>query len=367
MGKKSGLIGIFLVLFLVGSVFAGDVAYVYKSSIKVDDNILGVFSGLGMKVDLISGSNLPKDFSSYRLVFVGDESFSKTIPVYEGNYVIMNHYECYDFGLTNRNGVSVMSSRIPLEVTHNGNSVNVYNDVKDIYGNYLSYYFLGIDNKVSSAETNAFTYSTSSGNSGDVVSFIEKGEKLSNGKTADGNICFFGIYKTDYWTEDSKELFKDCINYAYDSSSSVSNQTNETNTTVPPVVNPSSGGGGGGASFDAGSGACFTDWSCSAWNECKNGKQTRICNYPSTACPPSQTKPAEEQSCIETPQTNNPIENNANNNVGNGTTPSPNGLSLITGAVIGAFSRRWLWIWAIAFLIIIVAVYFYVVAKRKKK
>ena len=64
---KERLISLLLLfIFLISFVAAADVAYIYRRSLKIDDNILGVFSDEGLDVDLIDEDDLPMDFSDYR-------------------------------------------------------------------------------------------------------------------------------------------------------------------------------------------------------------------------------------------------------------------------------------------------------------
>jgi hypothetical protein len=212
MNRKLCFIGFALILF-VSFVSASDVAYIYKSKARIDYNIVDILTGLNLNVDYVLESSLPKDFSEYKFIVVGDEYFINDIPVNDYRSIIVSHYFGNKFGLTNRNGISTMSSRIPLEVSVNGQSIQIYNSEKDNRGDYLSYYFLGDQNKASYVNTYAQTYSVSSGRVGDVISFVDKDTNLLNGKTSKGEICFFGAAETDYWTADGINLFKDCINF----------------------------------------------------------------------------------------------------------------------------------------------------------
>lgn len=67
-------------------------------------------------------------------------------------------------------------------------------------------------------------------------------------------------------------------------------------TTSGSAPRPSSGGSGGGGSGTIT--VCNTQWSCSDWNECIGGEQTRICSYPEGVCAPTSEKPTEAQLCI---------------------------------------------------------------------
>ncbi|GEM_PF-2120412 len=194
-----------------------DVAYVYSNQNRIDNNIINVFSGLNLSVELINENSMPKDFSGYKLIFIGDERISRPIPVEQYPSIIASYHMGQETGLTDNDGVSKMASVTPLKVKFEGKELVVYTSGRDTRGIAIPYYFLDNENKVKGLIKYAGTYSTSSGKDfGDVVSFAEKGTVLSNGKVVDSNICFFGIVKSNYWTEDAKGLFLNCIKYVYD-------------------------------------------------------------------------------------------------------------------------------------------------------
>src|SRR3989338_3436882 len=89
----------FLFIFLAASFAAAysgaDVAYIYKKDYKVDENVLGVFSELGLSYELIDERYISLvNFSKYKLIFVGDERYENgdKIPVDEKPSVIVNYY-----------------------------------------------------------------------------------------------------------------------------------------------------------------------------------------------------------------------------------------------------------------------------------
>ena len=57
----------------------------------------------------------------------------------------------------------------------------------------------------------AGTYSGDSFDLGDVISFAKSGTHLINGKDTQGNLCFYGIVESKFWTPEAKQLFKDCV------------------------------------------------------------------------------------------------------------------------------------------------------------
>jgi hypothetical protein len=92
------------------------------------------------------------------------------------------------------------------------------------------------------------------------------------------------------------------------------------------ITSGNSGTGGTG-------GLCRTEWTCTAWNSCSNGIQTRTCTYLINQCIPESGKPLESQSCI--------LVNDSLNNTQllNPADVSSNPTTLITGAVTGTFNN----------------------------
>src|SRR3989344_2615918 len=206
---KSGVFVLAIILCLT-FVSAADVAYLYRSEGKVDQHIVDIFEEMGLDVDLVN-EDIMGDLSSYSLIFVGDENFRRDIPIWEHSSVIMNHYNSEDFGLTDRDGVSKIGASSPLYIERNGMEFQVYQRAFRNGRVAVPYYYIDEQNKADALTQIASSRKTSSGaNIGDVVSIVEPGEVLMNGKTAEKKICFFGITETDVWTEDAKTLFVEC-------------------------------------------------------------------------------------------------------------------------------------------------------------
>ncbi|OGJ20425.1 hypothetical protein A3K73_00235 [Candidatus Pacearchaeota archaeon RBG_13_36_9] len=204
---------------LVSPVLAGDfdIAYIYSSQNRIDNNIIRVFSGLNLSVELINENSIPKDFSQYKLIFIGDEKISKPIAIEQYPSIVISYHMGQETGLTDNDGISKMASVTPLKVKFKGKEVIVYTSGRDPKGIAIPYYFLDNENKIKGLIKYAGTYSTSSGKDfGDVISFAEKGTVLSNGKIVNSGMCFFGIIKSDYWTTEAENLFLDCVKYVYD-------------------------------------------------------------------------------------------------------------------------------------------------------
>jgi len=233
MNKKLYSI-VFALILLVSLVSASKVGYIYRSESKIDSRVVGVFSQIGLEVDFINENSL-SNLSKYDFIYVGDESFTKAIPIGDYNAIVSNYYLGQKSGITDSDGISKLVSKHNLNVNVDGKLLPVYTDFVDNRGMAISYYYLGDNNKVSGFRQYAGTDTTSSGNPfGDVISFGEKGLTLSNGKISKGYICFFGIVDSQYWTEEAKDLLKQCITFANRplGNGPVLNESNGTETNV---------------------------------------------------------------------------------------------------------------------------------------
>jgi len=222
--KKGQVVGlIFLVVMLVvvlnmSFVFAEDVAYIYRNINAVDDNVVDVFEDAGLSVDLIQENDIPNDIRDYRILFVGDERFRnvENIPVGEISTIISNYYFGEDWGLTDGDGISKLGSNSELSVRMEDTNeiIQVYTQAK-YPGRSIAipYYYLDEHNRINGLEKIAGTYTGNDYNFGDVISYANAGTHLINGNVIDGRLCFFGIVESDFWTNDAREMFEDCVDF----------------------------------------------------------------------------------------------------------------------------------------------------------
>ena len=212
--KKGVLLLVFVVLFS-NFVLASDVGYILKYERNAKPEILNVFSDLGLEVDLIEDVNVNRvNLGSYDMLFIDDAILrnTKKLPVYNYPSVIMNGYYGNEWGLTDIDGTSQLASTAPLNVRLVDNGVRqVYTQAKFPSGVSIPYNYLHDENKAAGFQGIARTYTGNVYAFGDVIAVIDKGERLVNGKRAGGNICYYGISETKYWTSHAKNLFIDCV------------------------------------------------------------------------------------------------------------------------------------------------------------
>jgi len=207
---KSGvfIVTVLATVFFIALASANDAAYIYRKEFKIDQNFIDFFENMGFNVELINEKNVPADLSHYDFVFIGDEHFKMIdeLPIEESNVVVANYFHGTKLGLVDRDGVSQMGSTSPLKIRRGGADIEVYTQAFIRGRIAVPYYYLESLNKLSEVEGFASTMRTSSGkNFGEVVAFLDK----PNG----AKTCFFGIVKSDFWTDAAKNLLKDCVDF----------------------------------------------------------------------------------------------------------------------------------------------------------
>ena len=193
-------------VFLVSLVAGADVAYVLRNPKRADVGFVEAFEGVGLSVELIRDKDVKgMDFSNYDLIFIGDTRLRNVeyLPADVG-MVIANKYYGKQLGLVEKGGISKMAANRPLKIKKNGDIVDAYTTAKSKRRRInIPYYFIPDKYRKEDSQTVAKTFVGYKKELGDVIAYFSGGV----------NKCFFGITKTEFWTEESKELFKDCVGF----------------------------------------------------------------------------------------------------------------------------------------------------------
>ena len=215
---------LFLIL-LVGSVFAADIAYVYRKDFRIDPNIINIFNELNLTYELVQEDSLPGNFNAYRMIFVGDENYvnSARIPIGDKASIVANSYHGKEWGLVD-DAIAQLASTGPLEVRLVGDGIKqVYTKAEYTPGLAVPYNYLKNttqhNDMAQGLRTVAAAYN-GNGDLGTVIAYGDKGGKLWTGHLGD-KLCFFGIedwtnsfpVSSTYWTASAKNLFKECLSF----------------------------------------------------------------------------------------------------------------------------------------------------------
>lgn len=206
---------VLLGLFLSPLVLAEDIAYIVKDTSHPETNIISSITELGYTYNLIDDSEVSSiDFSNYEMILVWDSTLLNpgNIPIKTKKSLVGNTYYIDDWGIADYAGSQIstgyLSGRInpsiESSITENiPTPVQIYSST-NIELNYLPY-----ANKRAPSIQNLV--STNNYNQYPVVATINIDGELYGGGNAGGRICFFGATKTEYWTLNTKKLFKNSI------------------------------------------------------------------------------------------------------------------------------------------------------------
>ncbi len=207
---KRLIIGLTLFLVCFNLVAAANVGYVLKDRMSAEANVVDVFNGAGLNVEMIYDSELESvDFNDYDVLFIGDDRLRNVNMVPEDKSLIaVNGHYGEMFGFTNSNGISKISSSRELSVKKDGQVMEVYN--KPWYVLKLGYpaYYLSGKAKMSHMDSVAMTNVGYDEELGDVVSYYD----------VDGvKKCFFGLPEVWLWNSNAKNMFGECVEFVADS------------------------------------------------------------------------------------------------------------------------------------------------------
>ena len=212
---------LFLIIFLGVVSAAANVAFIVKDDARVEKNYLSIFKELNLSVEVIEDAkiNSRTNFNKYDIILVNDYLFNlRNTQIYldisKHKTIMINPFEGEEYGLTDKDGISSLTSNAPLSVTYKNSIVQVYNSATDNRRRALQYYYLSKENVAPGFERIAGTYKGGSEILGDVISVANPGARLSTGKITKEKVCFFGIANSNYWTPAARKMFKDeCVGF----------------------------------------------------------------------------------------------------------------------------------------------------------
>lgn len=192
---KKSLFFLISFLFLISFVFAeADIAYIVKNLFSLEENIISEINELGLSYEIILESQVSNtDFSNYKMILLGYGNI-RDAPVNEHNSLILNMNRRYYQEWSSSIGFSTLSSAYNYEneITQGVSSnFNAY-----IFNNPKLYYLTG--QKYSIPVT--VKSNTIQGKGQYVIAYKEEPRRV-----------FFGIVEANYWTSESKELFRNSV------------------------------------------------------------------------------------------------------------------------------------------------------------
>lgn len=173
-----------------------DIAYILKDATHPDPNFISVIRELGYSYRMIDDSELSNiNFSDYRMILVGDERINN-IPVNNYRSLVANpdYYRSFGASKSSTTRGNVYNSNTEISITKGLNrEFQAYTQSSTLY--YLS------GKKYSNAVSATGSSTVDLGHF--VIAIKENPRRV-----------FFGISKSNYWTAESRQLFKNSIYWA---------------------------------------------------------------------------------------------------------------------------------------------------------
>lgn len=204
---------------IVPKVVKADIAYVVKDQSGVDNYLLDELKNNGYSYEILFEAGISKtNFDDYFLIMVGNQNLNnpETIPVDRYKSLIINSYDYYKSSAGPQLGwsgsVSTVSSPTSLTIADSANPIaagvpRVFRAYNSAIGSVKTSVLKG--QKPVGLETAVYSGIISNA----VVASVYPGMNYLNGKIAKERAVFFGITRAQYWTLDSKRLFKNSLNW----------------------------------------------------------------------------------------------------------------------------------------------------------
>ncbi len=217
------IVGLFALILLssFASALTADVAYVVSTPSDLKPEFLEAMNELGMSYFVVLANNITnQNFSNFKLILLNDDYFSnwQQIPINNVPAVLVNGRNMVNWGWVTRM-TTVSQGDSPLQAILNksyglltaglNQTINVYTIPvePDMYYIDSAYAYSGIE----------IVSSTASDSKDIVVGLARKGTNLTRTGRPNtiirANTIFFGIKDTQYWTNETKLFFKNCLGY----------------------------------------------------------------------------------------------------------------------------------------------------------
>lgn len=234
---------IFGVLFisLIGTASAAaDVAYIIQASQNTKQEFIDSMTELSLTYDIVFANQVSTtNFNDYELILLNDEFFPNwaQIPVNEFPAVLVNGRHMDGWGWTRR--ISSASQSNPMSVNLNNTEIkgSLADKIKIYTQSDADIYYLDSNDAYSGLTQVA---SPTFDSKDYVVAYAKEGTVLTRtGKpntNVNANTVFFGIYESQFWTPESKQLFKNSLLFTLGDSDFTFETQEGTNLISSPVI-----------------------------------------------------------------------------------------------------------------------------------
>ncbi len=196
-----------------------DVAYIVKTPAGADNILLTELHNNSYSFDIIYESQIQEtNFNLYPIIIVGNQRLDnpKAIPVHEHKSLIINQYNYYRQGSNPQLGWSrQFSSTSSPNLIKTNNAHPITSNLPNTFRAYTTRNDPNLKTFILKGEKpRGMNILVSSGlQSNAVIATIEPGVTYLNGNQAKERAVFFGITKPGYWTQETKQLFKNSLDW----------------------------------------------------------------------------------------------------------------------------------------------------------
>jgi len=172
-----------------------DIAYIVKNTYTPDNNFISVMDELGYDYELIAGSKVPStNFSKYNMILLGDESISN-VPVnnFKSLFANPDYYTGWSSSKASTSKPTAYISNKNISITDGiPINFNAYTNTQ------TTLYYL------TKSKYGCKSIATTGNSSVDLGHFLVAYKE-------NPRRIFFGITKSNYWSSESRDLFKNSI------------------------------------------------------------------------------------------------------------------------------------------------------------
>jgi len=218
--KSKIVLPMLAVILSISMVTAVDVAYIISS--EPDQEFVDAMDDLGLSYEIIFHSDIDHsyDFSGFKILLMGDDYFVNwdRIPVNDMPSLVAGSSNIEDWGWATRITSSSKINGVYADIdTSHEIATGLPSNFKIYTTNPPDTYFL---DKMDIFQGFEIIASNPSDNQDAIVSLARGGTTLTHSGYPDteinANSIFFGMYETEYWGEDTEQLFKNCLSWMYE-------------------------------------------------------------------------------------------------------------------------------------------------------
>lgn len=240
---KKILLVLLLTLLLLSPIFvsAKEAVYVVENRYTPRAEVMAILNDLGLSYDVVYSANLQNtNFSNYDMIIVNDDYFMNyaQIPINNLPALVMNGENICNWGWCKYISRSSQDSPISLDLTIHSTTSSFENktiqayrsSVPQIYSLQPSNIFTGIKT-IAHMRGSATSVVVAYADKGDVLTKFGYPNTKVNAKT-----IFFGATQSEYWTNETKQLFKNSVSWILQKEQYTLNINSGTNLVSLPLL-----------------------------------------------------------------------------------------------------------------------------------